>query len=178
MSQDFSRNIFFISVSVVTPRVFALWCFYGDELFSLLSSSFSVIQPPLPLPIDKVRTEVCMCVRVFLLVLSCPMSKCLSLTHMQGYTSEKHLRVCVCISNTHKWSLNTQSGLSQLTKECRDPCQLVLQHYRNPSCASRSRISFFCHCTGCGFTYIQMFVHSSLKRNLLCSQSQDVTSLN
>uniref|UniRef100_A0A3Q2US27 Sarcolemmal membrane-associated protein n=1 Tax=Haplochromis burtoni TaxID=8153 RepID=A0A3Q2US27_HAPBU len=50
-------TFFFISVSVVTPRVFALWCFYGDELFSLLSSSFSVIQPPLPLPIDKVAAN-------------------------------------------------------------------------------------------------------------------------
>lgn len=95
MSQDFSRNIFFISVSVVTPRVFALWCFYGDELFSLLSSSFSVIQPPLPLPIDKVRTEVCMCVRVFVSVVLSHVKVSLTHSHVGLHLREASKSVCL-----------------------------------------------------------------------------------
>ncbi len=55
MSQD---HHFFPSVAVVTSCVFPPCCFYGDKMLSPLLSSFSVIQTPLPLPVDKVRTEM------------------------------------------------------------------------------------------------------------------------
>lgn len=92
VSQDLQQTFFSPSVAVVTPRVFPPCCFHGDELFSPLSVSFSVIQAPLPLPVDKVRAEMCV------LLSSCPVCKllvCVSDLHVCMLLSDRAEFVCI-----------------------------------------------------------------------------------
>lgn len=130
------KDLFFslLIVAVVTTCVLPPCCFHGDQnVFCCFPSSFSVIQTPLPLPVDKVSRQMCAdplcCVQVVVSVLDlyacCPVSECLCVS------GSCHTRVVFAHSNTqihaHEWS-------SQLIEECRDCCQFLLQHHHTSPC--------------------------------------------
>lgn len=102
--------------------------------------SSSVIQTPSPLPVDKVRAE--MCVVVF-----CPACKLFVSVPDLDVCSSVATFVCLCVLGsfyTHKWLWNTHRHAhtewsSQLIEECMDSC-----HFLTPEILCGSRRQSFC----------------------------------
>lgn len=144
VSQGVPEPPVLVPVAVVTSRVLPPRCFHGDQMFFSCPSSFSVIQTPLPLPVDKVRTETCVCAP------SCVPGVCPRLRFVCALPG---CGACACVYRgsvlTHWRSLYThthrieQQSSSQLIEECRNSCQFLLQRYRSLLCGYEGVFFFF-----------------------------------